>query len=228
MTRYLLLLDSYGLVFVGHPLWREEGSVFCICCWPLLAQSFSGPSPFVLATIFYSLRFETSLFVASYDSQGHGGGIWPRLPTGVPEPNQLSLIHVQSRNGHASQKTYHVSIIHRYVTSPRAQKTQPPLTLRAGPCLQSCCLATRWSNFSVAYGFIQEKNLFMFSHLRGLTWVLRSSRGTLFVSDSLLALIQFLLKRLCPEVDALSLDNLQKKSRTDEKGHCYYYKRWNG
>jgi hypothetical protein len=33
--------------------------------------------------IFYCLRFETSLFVASYDSQGHGGGIRPRLHTGV-------------------------------------------------------------------------------------------------------------------------------------------------
>jgi hypothetical protein len=37
MTRYLLLSDSYGLVFVGHPLRREDGSVFCICCWPLKA-----------------------------------------------------------------------------------------------------------------------------------------------------------------------------------------------
>jgi hypothetical protein len=34
-------------------------------------------------TIIYCLRFETSLFVASYDSRGHGGGIRPRLPTGV-------------------------------------------------------------------------------------------------------------------------------------------------
>jgi hypothetical protein len=32
-----------------------------------------------LATIFYCLRFKTSLFVASYDKQGHGGGIRPRL-----------------------------------------------------------------------------------------------------------------------------------------------------
>jgi hypothetical protein len=39
MTRYLLLFDSYGLVFVGRPLWREDGSVFCICCWPLPAHS---------------------------------------------------------------------------------------------------------------------------------------------------------------------------------------------
>jgi hypothetical protein len=29
MTRYLLLFESHGLVFVGRPLWREDGSVFC-------------------------------------------------------------------------------------------------------------------------------------------------------------------------------------------------------
>jgi hypothetical protein len=29
MTRYLLLFDSYGLVIVWRPLWREDGSVFC-------------------------------------------------------------------------------------------------------------------------------------------------------------------------------------------------------
>jgi hypothetical protein len=60
MTRYLLLFDSYGLGFVGRPLWWEDGSVFCICCLSLPAQSLSGPSPLGLATIFYCLRFETS------------------------------------------------------------------------------------------------------------------------------------------------------------------------
>jgi hypothetical protein len=34
MTRYLLLFGIYGLLFVGRPLWREDGSAFCICCWP--------------------------------------------------------------------------------------------------------------------------------------------------------------------------------------------------
>jgi hypothetical protein len=34
-----------------------------------------------LVTIIYCLRFETSIFVASYDSQGYGGGIGPRLHT---------------------------------------------------------------------------------------------------------------------------------------------------
>jgi hypothetical protein len=80
MTRYLLLFDSYGLFFfVGRPLWREDGSVFCICCWSLPAQFFLGTSPLLLATIFYFLRFETFLFVVSYDSQGHGGGTRPHM-----------------------------------------------------------------------------------------------------------------------------------------------------
>jgi hypothetical protein len=90
------LCHSYGLVLVGRPLRREVGAVFCMCCWPLPAQSFSGPSPLGLETVFYCLRFETSLFVASYDSQGHGGGIRPRLHTGV-ELIRIESIIVQMR-----------------------------------------------------------------------------------------------------------------------------------
>jgi hypothetical protein len=70
---------------VGRPLWREDGAVFCRCCWPVPAQSFLGPSPVGLATIFYCLRFETSPFVASYDSQGHGGG-WSGVLKWSPIP----------------------------------------------------------------------------------------------------------------------------------------------
>jgi hypothetical protein len=65
MTRYLLLFDSLGLVFVGHPLWWEDGPVCCICCWPSPAQSFSGPSPLDLASIFYCVRFESLIFSTS-------------------------------------------------------------------------------------------------------------------------------------------------------------------
>jgi hypothetical protein len=100
MTRYLLLFYSYGLVFVGRSLWREDGSVFCICWWPLPAQSFSGPSSLGLATVFYSLRFETSLFVASYDSQGHGGGIQPRLHTVLLGLSGQSQNHIVT-DGHS-------------------------------------------------------------------------------------------------------------------------------
>jgi hypothetical protein len=83
MTRSLLLSDSCGFVDLGRPLWWEDGSFVYNCCWPSPAQSFSGPSPVELVAIFYSLRFETSLFDASYDSQGHGGGIRPCLHTGL-------------------------------------------------------------------------------------------------------------------------------------------------
>jgi hypothetical protein len=74
--------DSWGFVDLGRPLWREDGSVVCNCYWLSPAQSFSGSSLVGLVAIYYCLRFETSLFVASYDSQGHGGGIQSRLHTG--------------------------------------------------------------------------------------------------------------------------------------------------
>jgi hypothetical protein len=81
-TRSWLLSDSCGFVGLGRPVWREDRSAVFNCYWPSPAQSFSGPSPVGLVAKFYCLRFETSLFVASYDSQGHGGGIRPRLHTG--------------------------------------------------------------------------------------------------------------------------------------------------
>jgi hypothetical protein len=53
---------SCWFVDARRSLWREDRSVFYNCCWLLPAQSFSGLSPLRLETIFYSLRFETSLF----------------------------------------------------------------------------------------------------------------------------------------------------------------------
>jgi hypothetical protein len=79
----VLTINSHGLVDVERSLWREGGSVVYNCCWSSPAHSFSCLSPMGLATIFYFLSFETSLFVASYDSQGYGGGIRPRLHTGL-------------------------------------------------------------------------------------------------------------------------------------------------
>jgi hypothetical protein len=49
----------------------------------LVTRRVMGPSLLGLATISYCLRFETSFFIASHDSQGHGGGIRPRLHTGI-------------------------------------------------------------------------------------------------------------------------------------------------
>jgi hypothetical protein len=71
MNTFLLLSDSCGFVDVGHFLWEKDGFVVWNCCWPSPGQSFSDPSPVGLAIIFYTLRFETFLFVASFDSQGY-------------------------------------------------------------------------------------------------------------------------------------------------------------
>jgi hypothetical protein len=98
-TRFLLLSDTCGFVDVGRCPWREDRSVAYNYCWPLPAQSFSDPSPVGLATVFYCLRFETSLFVASYDSQGFCGGIRPRLRTGITcLQNALRVITSRERN----------------------------------------------------------------------------------------------------------------------------------
>jgi hypothetical protein len=87
---------------LGRPLRREDGSVVCNYYWPSPAQSFSSPSPIGLVSIFYCLRFESTLFVASYDSQGHGGAIRPRLHTGKPDISSQSYIATDSQSASLS------------------------------------------------------------------------------------------------------------------------------
>jgi hypothetical protein len=45
---------------VGHPLWREVGSVVFSFCWASPAQPFTGLSPTGLMSIFYCLCFWNS------------------------------------------------------------------------------------------------------------------------------------------------------------------------
>jgi hypothetical protein len=156
MTRYLLLFDSYGLVFVGRPLWREDGSIFCICCWPFPALLFLGPSPLGLATTFCCLGFEISFFVAFYDSQGHGGGIRPRLHTGIEHIAPTVLVITTRHGPHRKHRSSIVFVSIAAVTClpSRCLETAATRTtentvlqlLRAlpnnGRCLQSHCLAT--------------------------------------------------------------------------------------
>jgi hypothetical protein len=75
--RFVLLSDNCRFADVGRSLADERtGLSFKIAAGP------RHRNPVGLATIFYCLRFETSLFVASYDSQGYGGGILSHLHTG--------------------------------------------------------------------------------------------------------------------------------------------------
>jgi hypothetical protein len=64
-----ITLWQLGLVFMGRPLWREDGLVFYICCWPSPAYSFSAPSPFRLMTVFYCLRLEKLSFSAPFTTR---------------------------------------------------------------------------------------------------------------------------------------------------------------
>jgi hypothetical protein len=76
-------LTVAGLIMLGALSDERTGLSFTIAAGPHQRSHSRGLSPSGLMTIFYCLRFETSLFVASYDSQGYGGGIRPRLHTGV-------------------------------------------------------------------------------------------------------------------------------------------------
>jgi hypothetical protein len=105
MTRYIFLSDNYCLAFLGRPLWREDGSVFCLYSWPRPVPTFSTQSPMGLATVFYCLRFETSLFVAFYDSQGHGEVIRPLLHTGVKTISSQSQSHIAT-DGQSLSKSW--------------------------------------------------------------------------------------------------------------------------
>jgi hypothetical protein len=61
-TKFLLLSESCGFVDVGRPLWREDGSVVYNCCWPSPAQSFSGPYPEGLMTIFRARTLQSQSY----------------------------------------------------------------------------------------------------------------------------------------------------------------------
>jgi hypothetical protein len=108
MTRYLLLFDSYGIVFCGSPSLMR--GLVCLL-YKLLALASAvilGSESLGTRDLFYCLRFETSLFVASYDSQGHRevkqsssllpaisqqGNFWHRAPLG---PMVIYLFNVKT------------------------------------------------------------------------------------------------------------------------------------
>jgi hypothetical protein len=94
-TRFLLLSDSCGFVNLGRPLWREYGSIVYNLHFRVRIPSGSWPSPNLegQVPVFISPRNRVarlypqalnSVFVASYDSQGYGGGIRTRLHSGIP------------------------------------------------------------------------------------------------------------------------------------------------
>jgi hypothetical protein len=117
------LCDSCGLVLVGRPLWREVGSVFCMCCWPLPAQYFSGPSPLGLETIFYCLRFETS-FSSPPTTR--------RVTVEVFDSTSIRVI--------PSNLSYNRSSLYRFLTD-HTENTSHVIAISAVHWRAGCCLA---------------------------------------------------------------------------------------
>jgi hypothetical protein len=84
MTIYLLLFGSYGLVLWAALSDKRTSLSFVHAADPRQRSSLGSD---------YCLRFETSLFVSSSDSQGHGGGIRPRLHTGKALDLRMTLFY---------------------------------------------------------------------------------------------------------------------------------------
>jgi hypothetical protein len=84
MTRYLLLFDSYSLLLWGT-LSDERMVLSFVYAAGLASTVFLGSESMGLGIISYRLRFEASLFVASYDSWDHGGvSEWTAQKTSLP------------------------------------------------------------------------------------------------------------------------------------------------
>jgi hypothetical protein len=83
--------------FRGAPS-LTRGRVCLVCAaGPCQRNPSRVPVPWDLRPYFTVSDFETSLFVASNNSQGHGGGIRPRLHTGSTEIFFISTLHGSRR-----------------------------------------------------------------------------------------------------------------------------------
>jgi hypothetical protein len=77
---------------------ERTGLPFTVAAGSCQCSHFRVRVPWGLVTIFYCLRFETSLFVASYDSQGYGRSILPRLHTSLSSRPHIYSLTVTFEN----------------------------------------------------------------------------------------------------------------------------------
>jgi hypothetical protein len=115
VCRLQLLLVLASAVFLGSESLGTRGH---ICC----------------------LKFETTLFVASYDSQGHGGGIRSRLHTGNCRFS-IELFFITTLYG-PNRKII-----------PNNSSIVASVSVAAETCLPSCCLAIDVSSVSTIPNF---------------------------------------------------------------------------
>jgi hypothetical protein len=101
VTLRLTVSQSVSLGVEPRPDIYYSSTVTVLFLWGALSDQRTGlsfiyavgPSQHSLSRVQYCLRFETSLFVASYDSQGHGGRIRTRLHTGGVSKSKSKLLY---------------------------------------------------------------------------------------------------------------------------------------
>jgi hypothetical protein len=113
---------------------------------PLISVSWTRVAWDSWPYVFYCLRFETSRFVASYDTQGHGGGIRPRLHTSLIGNGSWFLLHVLGTDRTENNASNSSSIVVCVSVPAFAWRL-----LRY--CLATACLRSRYLSTAVSAGF---------------------------------------------------------------------------
>jgi hypothetical protein len=155
MTRYLLCLTVTVLILWGALSDERTGLPFVHAAGPCQRKSFLGPSPLGPATLIYCLRFDTSLFFAFYDSQGHGGGIQSQSHT---ETDGQSVSLGVAR--HLGLMAIHLFLFDSYghefygapsLTRGRGYRLYMLLAFASAVFLESESLGTRHHNYCLRY-----------------------------------------------------------------------------
>jgi hypothetical protein len=116
-----------------------------------------------LSTIFYCFRFETSLFVASYDSQGYGGVRWS-YSTPPSHGIDSSRDSLNSSRYMASGRIHRKHLFHRY---PYNASITACLFFAAGTRLPRHCLAMNvYSDFTITDFrlYVKKKYIYIYKH----------------------------------------------------------------
>jgi hypothetical protein len=105
---------------------------------------------------YFTVSYLRPLFVASYDSQGYGGGIRPRLHTGDCFSFGILLTYIDAARTRITENTCHMFAIHpvhwRAGWTYRKHPSIVAFTSVAG-CLPSRCLAIHVTVFT---GFVSQ------------------------------------------------------------------------
>jgi hypothetical protein len=162
-TRFLLLSDSSGFVDVGHPIRREDGSVVYNCCWPSPGQSFSGPSPVGVKTIFCCpdsrLPQPGGPGPCIYIPQEQGSPVI--LPgTGFPFHRLLRLAEVfEPTSTRTAAQLTHCSNSSAYNILARTAQKTPFLC-----CSFHCCVRVYWDPHVIATQSLPSNGCCLQSH----------------------------------------------------------------